>query len=230
MTGTTMATEKLEVSTRERLLDAAEKLFADNGFEGTSVRDITAAAGCHNVAAINYYFGGKEKLYEASLLRLFRALREWRTEHIRREMAAFAGGCSLEDFLRVFVQSFLDELGDEERRQRLDAFIDREIRSARLHPARFNQELVQPVRDIISSFLLEFSPRLDRQTIELCIEFLMGHLVHARRLRDQLRSGRDHVLSGVDETQFVDTIVAYAAGGIRGAASGGKTQDPPGAG
>lgn len=48
---------------RERLLDAAEKLFCQRGFEGTSVREITAEAGC-NVAAVNYYFGSKEKLYE----------------------------------------------------------------------------------------------------------------------------------------------------------------------
>ena len=39
--------------TRERILAAAQKLFADKGFDATSVRDITTEAGC-NVASVNY--------------------------------------------------------------------------------------------------------------------------------------------------------------------------------
>lgn len=46
------------------ILGEAEKLFAQNGFDGTSVRDIALAAGV-NVAMISYYFGSKEKLMEA---------------------------------------------------------------------------------------------------------------------------------------------------------------------
>ena len=45
-------------------MEAAEKLFADRGFAGTSVRDIADAAGV-NLAMISYYFGSKEKLMEA---------------------------------------------------------------------------------------------------------------------------------------------------------------------
>lgn len=44
-------------------MDTAEKLFAQNGFSGTSVRDIANEAGV-NVAMISYYFGSKEKLME----------------------------------------------------------------------------------------------------------------------------------------------------------------------
>jgi AcrR family transcriptional regulator len=46
------------------IMEAAEKLFADKGFAGTSVRDIAEAAGV-NLAMISYYFGSKEKLMEA---------------------------------------------------------------------------------------------------------------------------------------------------------------------
>jgi AcrR family transcriptional regulator len=47
-----------------QIIDAAEKRFAENGFEGTSVRDIAHDAGI-NIAMISYYFGSKEKLLEA---------------------------------------------------------------------------------------------------------------------------------------------------------------------
>lgn len=49
-------------TTHEKILDAAEKLFADNGFRGTSLRQITHLAGV-NLAAVNYHFGSKEALY-----------------------------------------------------------------------------------------------------------------------------------------------------------------------
>jgi len=50
--------------TKERILDAAERLFAVTGFEATSLRNITAEADV-NLAAVNYHFGSKEKLTEA---------------------------------------------------------------------------------------------------------------------------------------------------------------------
>src|SRR6476659_5634253 len=47
-----------------QIITSAEKLFANKGFDGTSVRDIAEEAGI-NVAMISYYFGSKEKLMEA---------------------------------------------------------------------------------------------------------------------------------------------------------------------
>ncbi|KFF02289.1 TetR/AcrR family transcriptional regulator [Chryseobacterium luteum] len=51
------------VSKEENILFAAEKLFAEKGFEGTSTREISRAANV-NISMISYYFGSKEKLYE----------------------------------------------------------------------------------------------------------------------------------------------------------------------
>lgn len=50
-----------------QIMEAAEKLFAEQGFAGTSVRDIAEAAHV-NLAMISYYFGSKEKLMEAMFL------------------------------------------------------------------------------------------------------------------------------------------------------------------
>ncbi|WP_027380601.1 TetR/AcrR family transcriptional regulator [Chryseobacterium daeguense] len=51
------------VSKEENILFAAERLFAEKGFEGTSTREIAKAANV-NISMISYYFGSKEKLYE----------------------------------------------------------------------------------------------------------------------------------------------------------------------
>jgi AcrR family transcriptional regulator len=62
-------------STRERILDAAETLFADRGFAGAAVRDIAGAVGL-NAASLYNHFGGKEELYEAVLDRGLRPVFE----------------------------------------------------------------------------------------------------------------------------------------------------------
>src|SRR5438477_10086046 len=55
-------------ATKERILDAAESLFMEHGFEATTLRSITAAAAV-NLAAVNYHFGSKEELFQAVLTR-----------------------------------------------------------------------------------------------------------------------------------------------------------------
>lgn len=61
--------------TPQRLINAATSLFADNGFDGASVRDITAAAEA-NLGAVTYHFGSKQGLYEAVLDTAFRPVRD----------------------------------------------------------------------------------------------------------------------------------------------------------
>ena len=55
---------KPQHETRTRILDAAEELFMQHGFEGTSMRLLTAKASV-NLAAVNYHFGSKHALVEA---------------------------------------------------------------------------------------------------------------------------------------------------------------------
>ena len=58
----------LEIDTKTRLLDAAERLFSDRGFEAVSHRDIAVAAAV-NLAAVNYHFGSKDRFIRAVIKR-----------------------------------------------------------------------------------------------------------------------------------------------------------------
>jgi AcrR family transcriptional regulator len=51
-----------QTDTRAALVEAGRRLFAEHGFDGASIRDLTAAAGA-NLASVTYHFGGKEGLY-----------------------------------------------------------------------------------------------------------------------------------------------------------------------
>ncbi len=53
-----------DISTEERIKEAAKKVFLEKGFDGTKTRDIAQEAGI-NTALLNYYFRSKEKLFEA---------------------------------------------------------------------------------------------------------------------------------------------------------------------
>lgn len=54
-----------------RLLQAAGEVFAEKGFRQATIREIVRQAGVKNIAAVNYYFGDKEKLYQATLNHAF---------------------------------------------------------------------------------------------------------------------------------------------------------------
>ncbi len=58
-----------ETGAKRKLLDAAERLVVENGFESVSVRDVTGAVGA-NVAAVNYHFGSREGLMDLVMMRV----------------------------------------------------------------------------------------------------------------------------------------------------------------
>src|SRR2546422_8421548 len=104
--------------TRERLLEAAERLFAERGFSATSVRALTSEARS-NVASVNYHFGGKEGLYREMFRRRLVALREQRIAGIRRAMDETGGRASLELTLGPSTTPFLGHPLDQGAGRRL---------------------------------------------------------------------------------------------------------------
>jgi AcrR family transcriptional regulator len=99
--------------TRERILLASQKLFADKGFDATSVRDITTEAGC-NVASVNYHFGGKDNLYLETFRSMLAVLRDQRLS-VLDELMGRTPPPTLEEFLQSFAEGFIDPLVDESR-------------------------------------------------------------------------------------------------------------------
>ncbi len=97
-------------TTKDKLMDAAEKLFARRGFHGTSLRDITGAAGV-DLALVNYHFGSKKQLLEAVLERRGHVLNE---ERLRRladvRLSAAPHAPSTEAVVDAFLDPILDRL------------------------------------------------------------------------------------------------------------------------
>ncbi len=92
-----MSADPIPAAAREALLDAAEVLFARQGFEATTIKQIGAAAGL-NPALLYYYFGNKEELYRAVLGRIVGEL-------VRRGQARLDAASSPEDAVRGVVET-----------------------------------------------------------------------------------------------------------------------------
>lgn len=89
-------------ATKQRLLDAAERLFAVYGFEGVSVRQIAEAADT-DLAMINYHFGSKEGLYRAIFRRRSESLNTERLAALDRALARSRGTPDLRDIVYALV-------------------------------------------------------------------------------------------------------------------------------
>ena len=97
--------------TRDRILDEAERLFAEHGFPSVSVRQITQAAGV-NLAAVNYHFGNKQNLY----LEVFRARWLPRAAKVRQKIVdqIDQGNGSPEEVIKAMASSFFSGFDEDE--------------------------------------------------------------------------------------------------------------------
>ena len=97
------------IDTRERILDAAERLYAEKGLDGVSLREIGEAAGQRNTAAVHYHFGGRDGLVEALFERRFASL-DARRGALLDALDADGRGDDLAALVRVLVEPFTEAM------------------------------------------------------------------------------------------------------------------------
>src|ERR1700761_3755750 len=94
-------------ATRNKILDAAERLFAEHGYTAVSMRSITAEAGV-NVAAIHFHFASKEALFEAIFNRRVEPINEQRASGLHKAMAhAATKPVEIAEVINAFVNPHL---------------------------------------------------------------------------------------------------------------------------
>ena len=209
-------------SVQDRLLDAAEQLFSEHGFEGTSVRDIAAAAAC-NIAAVNYYFGGKDKLYTELWRRHLLRMRDARLQSIDQVMSESGGKPPLEVLLRSFADAFIGPLVDESKSHRLIRLMAREMLDQHLPANMLVEEVIKPTIAAMREALLRICPSLQESKIPLVVFSIVGQLIHAARVKAMFEQTDSPDMPMPDLTEAVNHIVEFSAAGIRAYAEG-KTE------
>jgi len=198
--------------TAQRLLAAAERVFAAKGFEVASVRDITSAAGC-NLAAVNYHFGGKENLYREVFRVRMRQMRDCRVAAI--EGALSAPGATLEELLRAYAKAFLSPLMDRNDSRVLVALFSREMNDRCLPREMLVEEMIQPVQDVLVAAITRLCPNVEPSCVIPSIHSIVAQLLHLVRIRETFDEPNDLQMPIAQFDDLIEHIVRFSAAGIR---------------
>jgi len=208
------------VATRAALLDAAGRLFAQHGVEGTSVRDIIKAAGA-NLGAVNYHFGTKERLaLEVFAHRLKPVNRERLARLDALEQAAGKGRLNLERVMDALIRPALESPSDgsaadcmrlmsrcfQEPNPDLKTFVEKEFAEI---ARRFDSAIRRAV------------PGLSKGELFWRLKFLFGALHHGQEMWLQFDDmpKMPHV-AGLPRPQlesFTRQFLAFAVAGVSAA-------------
>jgi AcrR family transcriptional regulator len=210
--------------TKTRLLDATERLFSERGYEGSSVRAITRAAGT-SVSAANYHFRCKDELIRAALRRRIEPLNRRRLEALDALEAASQGAC-IE--VEALVEAYLRPIFDASHSAGPGPEGFRRV-AARLvsdpHPvlASLKIELFQPVAERYFGALSRAMPELSAAEVAVGFALSLGVTMHAVSGHLELflrQAGCEPVM---DEEAVFRRMVAFAAAGLRA-----RTPETPG--
>lgn len=165
--------------TKERILDTAERAFAEHGFAGTSLRSIIAEAGV-NLAAVHYHFGTKEELLEAVVMRRVEPVNRERLAMLETcELAAAGSPPQLEGILRAFIEPTL-RVARQPGGDRFVRLMGRIYAETDLLPGLFQSKLRQVI-DVFYQALCRSLPELESQELLWRAYFAIGATAHALR-------------------------------------------------
>ncbi|HEX3602194.1 MAG TPA: CerR family C-terminal domain-containing protein [Lacipirellulaceae bacterium] len=138
-------------TTRERITVAAGEIFAERGFDGTTVRDICQKAGA-NVAAVNYYFGDKQRLYVEAVCQAHR----WRMEQF--PLPPWSDSTSPETKLADFIGTFVRRVRSGPGGTWHSKLMMREMANPTAACAELVQSSIRPQFEILLQILRELAP------------------------------------------------------------------------
>jgi TetR/AcrR family transcriptional regulator, regulator of cefoperazone and chloramphenicol sensitivity len=166
--------------TRDRILRAAVRLFAERGYDATSVRALAVKARV-NQAAVNYHFKSKEGLYREVLREAIRALTQHQLSHAQETQAM-----PRERALGEFVRDQLRPLSARDDVSRYIHILNWEaVRPTTVYRKLVSEEAA-PFMGFAVDLMRRFMPDADRSTLVMAAVWLVGQCNVFIRYRDQL--------------------------------------------
>ncbi len=204
-----------DTATRQRLIEVAGEVFADQGFRSATIRDICGRAGA-NVAAVNYHFGDKERLYLDVLEHAHRTS----LQRYPPDLGTTADS-SAEDRLRAFIRSFILRLLDDGVPAWLGKLMAREM----VEPTPALDGLVERVMRPLFVRLVGIvgdlaGPNADQERVRLCAQSVVGQLIFYRHAQECLRRLGPDAICGRDKVEAIaEHVSRFSLAAIRDLAS-----------
>ncbi|CAM3036047.1 MULTISPECIES: TetR/AcrR family transcriptional regulator [Vibrio] len=200
-------------STKEKILDVAEGLFAEQGFNDTSLRTITGKAGV-NLASVNYHFGDKKTLVRAVLNRYLEAF----MPEVHKALIALnqRESYSMEEVFESLREPLknLNKVSTHGT-SRFMLLIGRGYTDVQGHLRWFITTRYQDVLKLFTDSVMKANPELTRETLFWRLHFTLGTCVFTMASSKALAEIAENDFgSKVDAKVVVDQIIPYLAAGV----------------
>ena len=205
--------------TKERLLNVAEALFAQKGYDAVSIREITTVAHC-NLAAVNYHFSSKQNLY----LEVFRS--RW-VPRARRLQEYFRNSLAAQDshsptaVAQSLAEAFLmGPLSDEER-QRHHQLMARELGQPTEAFELVAEQVIRPFFKGLADSLRSFMPEgLTEERLMLNILSMFATVLYFSFAHVAVTRITGHEYDAAFKTRLVEHITEFTVKGLGGIEKG----------
>jgi len=197
--------------TKEKILDTAERLFADRGYAATSLRQVIAAAEV-NIAAVHYHFGTKEDLLDAVVLRKVAPVNAARIAWLERvEAKAGKGPLKVEHVLESF---FIPTAETAQRNPEFVRLMGRMLTEGMM-PTLVAKHFHSTATRFVSA-LRRALPDLAQEELMWRVHFMVGAMAHAMCMKP--------ILTGMegdspDMALRMRRLVTFLSAGFRAAAT-----------
>ena len=194
---------------QNRLLDTAEKLFCEKGFDRVSVRELTAEANC-NIAAVNYHFGSKQKLYAEMFRREFKAMIDGHLEAIDRVLTD--SDSTLEKLLRAIIEPAIRRVSENQRGGKVMRLLIREIMNKQIDPDPICKDMKSRFFDRLGKAIIRYVPKIPEDKILMITFSFDGVVLHPFLFMDFY----DKMMPGFEVDKLIDHMVQFVTAAIRG--------------
>lgn len=223
--GARVAGESAGSATRRKLVEAAEELFSEKGFDRVSVRDVTERAGA-NVAAVNYHFGSREALVEQVMARYINPVNEERLARLDTlERRTGSKPVPLEELLDAFIRPFATQVRRSELSERL--FYKLMGRIFGSQATKLPDSVERGFEEMLGRFRKAFAkalPDLEEEDLVWRIHFTVGAMIHTMAHGETLFRFTEGASGQPSMESTLSRFIHYAAAGMR---QGIKAPEPP---
>jgi len=190
-------------------MKAAGRLFAERGYDGTSIRAIVAKARV-NQAAINYHFDGKDGLYREVLRDAFRALTEDQLGHGQDTRAA-----SRDEALAAFIRRQLRPLSARDELSRhMRIFNWETVRPTAAFKSLMSEEAA-PFMGLAVDLVRRFLPGADQRTLTVAAIWMIGQCSVFLRNREQLAGPPTSLVLDESSVEWLSGLISgWIVGGL----------------
>lgn len=198
--------------TKVRLLDAAERLFASEGFQGVSLRQLTAEAQA-NLAAVNYHFGSKEALLVAVFERRLLPLNELRSCNLQ-QLRQGTGRPAAREVLRAFVEPTLCFRDRDPGAEAFVRLVGRAVAEPDDTIRKIFMRLMEPVFLLLYETLAEALPQLSRSALFWRLHFALGAMSHTMCLAGRFQIVPPGVTPAADAASLTAQLLDFLTAGM----------------